>query len=474
MRPLVLALALLGVFSYAETSSRSPVSAVIITNANVIDVRSGEIASGLTVVIRDGKIAAIAKLALVPQSRSVTVINASGKYLMPGLWDMHVHSAFLDAPWDENIIYPLYIANGITGIRDMGGNATLLRQRRDAITAGKLLGPHMFLAGPFLAVGKPDAQTIPVPRPEDARHAVDTVRAEGFDFVKILSNVPRDSYFAIADESSRQKISFVGHVPYAVSAVEAARAGQKSIEHLSGILLACSAKEEDIKKAELNALAAHDYAAFSRLSNDIVTSYSPEKAMLVFSTFTDHSTWQVPTLVWTMANSHLDDPGSLQSPHLRYVPASIRKDWDPAKLLQKTSAEELAAGKAEAARDIRLVSDMRRRGVQFMAGSDGPDPFVVPGFSLHEELALLVQSGFTPLQALQSATLNPALFLQKLDQYGVIEKGHVADLVLLDANPLEDIRNTRKIWAVIAAGHYLARPELDKMLHDAEDRAAKE
>src|SRR5690242_20350080 len=160
MRPLVLALALLGVFSYAETSSRSPVSAVIITNANVIDVRSGEIASGLTVVIRDGKIAAIAKLALVPQSRSVTVINASGKYLMPGLWDMHVHSAFLDAPWDENIIYPLYIANGITGIRDMGGNATLLRQRRDAITAGKLLGPHMFLAGPFLAVGKPDAQTI--------------------------------------------------------------------------------------------------------------------------------------------------------------------------------------------------------------------------------------------------------------------------------------------------------------------------
>ena len=289
----------------------------------------------------------------------------------------------------------------------------------------------MFIAGPFLAMGKADAQTIPVPDAEDAKRAVDFVKADGFDFVKILSNVPRDSYFAIAEEATKQKITFAGHVPYSISAQEAANAGQRSIEHLSGILLACSSREEEIRKSELEALAARNYAAFSKLGGGILASYEPEKANKLFFAFTQHSTWQVPTLVWTMANSHLDNPELLNGPRLKYVPASIRKAWDPAKL--KTSPEETALARAEAERDLQLVNDMRRHGVQFLAGSDGPDPFVFPGFSLHDELELLVRSGFTPLQALQAATFNPALFIQKLDQYGTIEKDHVADLVLLDA-----------------------------------------
>jgi imidazolonepropionase-like amidohydrolase len=171
-----------------------------------------------------------------------------------------------------------------------------------------------------------------------------------------------------------------------------------------------------------------------------------------------------------MANSQSGGPELLNDPRLKYVPHSIRKTWEPS----KRSAEETALAKAEAERDIQLVQDMHRQGVQFMAGSDGPDPFVVPGFSLHDELELLVRSGFTPLQALQSATLNPALFEQNLDHHGSIEKGHVADLVLLDANPLTDIRNTRKISAVVLGGHYFSRADLVKMLHDAEDRAARE
>jgi imidazolonepropionase-like amidohydrolase len=438
----------------------------------VIDIRTGGIANGMTVMIQDGKITAIAKLALIQQMRGITVVNASGKFLIPGLWDMHVHSAFADSPWDEKLIYPLYIANGITGIRDMGGDASMLEQRRDAIRNGHLLGPQMFIAGPFLAMGKPDEQTIPVPTAEDAKRAVDSIKAGGFDFVKILSNVPRDSYFAIAEEAAKQKIPFAGHVPYSISAEEAAEAGQRSIEHLTGILLACSSREQEIRKSELEALAAHNYAAFEKLGNEILASYDTDKAKALFYQFTEHSTWQVPTLVWTMANSHLDNPDLLNDPRLKYVPSSVRKAWDPAKLAK--SAEETALEKAEAERDIQLVRDMHRHGVQFMAGSDGPDPFVFPGFSLHEELELLVRSGLTPLQALQSATFNPALFEQKLDRFGAIEKGHMADLVMLDGNPLADIRNTRKIAAVVLGGHYFSRTELDRMLRDAEDRAKKE
>ena len=470
MKPFLLVSSLFLVLVHSATWPQRGLSVVVLTNANIIDVRSGGIANGMTVVIKGEKITAVAKLALIPQSRGITVVNANGKFLIPGLWDMHVHSAFADAPWDENVIYPLYIGNGVTGIRDMGGDAKLLKQRRDAIRGGHLLGPQMYLAGPFLAVGKPDAQTIPVSTPADAKRAVDDVKNGGFDFVKILSNVPRESYFAIAEESARQKIPFAGHVPYAISAEEAAKAKQRSIEHLSGILLACSSREEEIRKAELEALAAHNYPALYKLGSEALASYNSEKARALFLEFTEHSTWQVPTLVWTMANSHLDSPELLNDPRLKYVPHSIRKEWVPA----KRSAEETALAKAEAERDIQLAQEMHRQGVQFMAGSDGPDPFVFPGFSLHDELELLVRSGFTPLQALQSATLNPALFEQKLDHYGSIEKDHVADLVLLDANPLTDIRNTRKISAVVLGGHYFSQADLDKMLLDAEDRAAKE
>ncbi len=186
------------------------------------------------------------------------------------------------------------------------------------------------------------------------------------------------------------------------------------------------------------------------------------------------NTWQVPTLVWTETNSRIDDADLQSDPRLKYVPASVRGQWDPAKLREKTSPEELAALKAEAARDLELVKAMHGAGVRFMAGSDGPDPYVFPGFSLHDELEWLVKSGFTPLQALQSATFNPALFMSKMDKYGVVELQRVADLVLLDANPLDDIRNTRKIFGVVVGGKYYSRRDLDTMLQQVEKLAAQE
>jgi len=466
--------ACLTTFLWAGPKPKTSTDILIFTNVNVANLREGTIAQDMTVVIKKGQISDVAKVGLVEHGHGIQIVNANGKYMIPGLWDMHAHSAFISPAWDEKVIYPLYIANGITGVRDMGGDPDVLENRRKRIESGELLGPRMILGGPFLAGGKSDRQTIPVNTPEDARQAVDTVKKQGLDFVKILSNVPRDSYFAIADESSKQHIPFVGHVPYSVSVREAAIAGQRSIEHLTGMLLACSSQEDALRAQLLAALAKRDFAAYAKLGPQIISTYDQAKAGALFLQLAKSSIWQVPTLVWTQANSHIDDAQLESDPRLKYVPASVRTQWDPAKLRQNTSPEELVLLKAEATRDLELVKAMHEGGVPFMAGSDGPDPYVFPGFSLHDELEWLVKSGFTPLQALQSATINPALFLGKIETHGLIEPKHGADLVLLDANPLEDIRNSRKIFGVVANGKYYSRKDLDTMLQQVEKLAAQE
>jgi imidazolonepropionase-like amidohydrolase len=179
-------------------------------------------------------------------------------------------------------------------------------------------------------------------------------------------------------------------------------------------------------------------------------------------------------LVWIQTSASIATPNLAADPRLKYVPASVRLQWAPEKLLKQTSTQQLAALEREAARDLELVNAMRAAGVQFLAGTDGPDPYVFPGFSLHDELEWLVKSGFTPLQALQTATLNPASFMLKSDQYGVVEPGHAADLVLLDANPLEDIRNTRRVAGVVMNGNYYPRQSLDKILLQAQQAASRQ
>ncbi len=440
--------------------------ALVFTNVNVVDVRDGHVERNLAVVIRDGRIAAVGEHAVIEPGRNVHVVNAAGKYLIPGLWDMHVHSDFVNPQWDPKIIYPLYIANGITGVRDMGGDWNALRERRDQIEKGEMLGPHLFVGGPFLVDAKTDAQTIQVKTPEDARASVDTLAGEGVDFIKILSRLSRESYFAIAEESKKHNLHFVGHVPLGVSAQEASAAGQYSIEHLAGIALACSSHEAALREQAEAAMAKRDWPAVLAANQQASATYDEKKAVALFSTFVDHSTWQVPTLIWTKTQSTIDAAHWVSDPRLKYVPASVQKEWDQKQIIAQTPAALLGDYKNDATHGPDLVRAMLRRGVSFMAGTDGPDPFVFPGFSLHDELELLVSAGMTPTQALQSVTIHPAQFMVKLDKYGLAEPDHAADLVLLEANPLEDIRNTRKIAAVVLGGKYYSREDLDKMLAD--------
>jgi imidazolonepropionase-like amidohydrolase len=461
-----LAALLLACSTFLWAGSKKTNSVFVFTNVNVVDVQEGSVHERLTVVVRDGRITGIAAIGLIDEGRNTKIVNAHGKFLIPGLWDMHVHTAFSDPPWDEKLLYPLYIANGITGVRDMGGVLDSLEVRRQHVDKSETLGPHIVLGGPFLVGGKSDSQSIAVNTPEEARNAVDSLKKRHVDFVKILSNIPRDAYFAIATEAKKDHLPLVGHVPVSVSLAEAANAGQKSIEHLTGFGLAASSQESELRAQILQASAAKDRTAYYKALHKVSETFDAAKAGEVISQLVKNNTWQAPTLVWTMAQAG----GEVPDPALKYVPASIRRQWSTQ--AQQTSPEQLSEYKNDAQQNPKLVKEMHRVGVHFLAGSDGPDPMVVPGFSLHRELELLVEAGLTPVEALRTATANPAKFLGNSDKYGAIEKGHVADLVLLEANPLVDIRNTRKIAGVMMNGNYHTREELDGILLKIEEEAA--
>jgi Amidohydrolase family len=264
---------------------------LVITNVNVINTRQGFSSPNLTVVIKRGRIESIAKHAMIAPSHKTQVVNGAGKYLIPGLWDMHAHSAGGPAaPWDAKVILPLYIANGITGIRDMGGNLQLLQHRKQSIQRGELLGPHMYIAGPFLNGGKPYEYSIATNSPDEARRAVDKLAAEHVDFIKILSDLSRDTYFAIAQESKKQKLTFAGHVPESVSAAEASAAGQRSIEHLSGLSLACSREESELRKQRADAIEKGDNDAYHAAGMRTLDTYDPQKARALFAEFKKNET----------------------------------------------------------------------------------------------------------------------------------------------------------------------------------------
>ncbi|MCU1303963.1 MAG: amidohydrolase [Candidatus Sulfotelmatobacter sp.] len=384
-------------------------------------------------------------------------VDGSGKFLIPGLWDMHVHLVFGTwFPHSKEIALPLFIANGITGVRDMGGELDTLRQWRKEIAAGTLVGPRMIISGPMLDGPQPRfPSSIAISTPEDGRRAVDDLQRRGADFIKLQSLIPRDAVFAIADEARKQGIPFVGHVPDSVRASEASSAGQKSFEHLIGIFEGSSPLEDEFLKGP-------------KTETKFLSTYDPERASKLFSLLAKNHTWQCPTLVWERGGNLIDETDFAQDSRAKYVPAYWKEvTWKKFadQIVHDYNADDLATRKHFVQKELEVVNAMHHAGVQFLAGTDTPPGvYIFPGFSLHEELQRFVAAGFTPMEALQTATLNPAQFLGVNDRLGTVEKGKLADLVLLEANPLDDIRNTQKISAVIANGRYFSRADLDKML----------
>jgi imidazolonepropionase-like amidohydrolase len=458
-----------------------PSKPFVFTSITLIDGTGQGARPNMTVVIADSHIRQIGPAGQIRIPTGAQIVNASGKFLIPGLWDAHVHlDSLLHAtptPAErlaKRISLPLFVANGITGVRDMGGPFEVSRSLRKDISLGVLAGPRIVAPGP--ALDGPLGRARAISGAAEGRRGVIALKESGADFVKVVSLIPRDAFFAVADEAKKQGITFAGHVPESVSATEASDAGERSMEHLLGIWQDSSAMPAELKKALVDQTydpKAPPYVrariAFDLPPRGVLETFSEEKASRLFQHFAKNQTWQVPTLVEDQSFALLVEGHVLNQAGMKFIPASMRDVWDLPNLLKPFDPQDLADLRKVMPMRLRVVGSMRRFGVRLMAGSDAPF-LVVPGFSLHEELVLLVKAGLTPMEALQAATRNPAEFLGLLHSVGTVEEGKLADLVVLDADPLQDIRNTQRINAVVVNGHLYNRKALDQML----DRVAAE
>jgi len=444
-------------------SSTSNSDLTTIVHVTVVDVATGKELPDQTVVLREDHIISVAAFdanAAPPQGR---VLDVHGAFLIPGLWDMHVHIQDLED-------LPLYIANGVTGVRMMFGvkESNDLRSR----LAKEPAAPELLL-GSIIVDGDPPVWpgSIVINNAKEARRAVNEIKASGADFVKIYNGIPRDAYFALVDESRKQNIPFAGHLPFEIRASEASNAGQRSIEHLTGIAIACSSREKDLIK-QLRPLR---YIENIYAQVEAIRSFDSARCQDLFAQFRRNNTWQVPTLTVHRAMGYMNDSHFTSDPRVSYMSGEVRRRWDPTNDFRfrrwRPQDFELHRGIFKA--DEQMVRLMFRAGVPLLAGTDAMNPYCLPGFSLHDELALLVESGLTPLAALQAATLRPAEFLSRTTELGSIAPGKRADLVLLSADPLADIHNTTQIQAVWLRGKYFDRAALDQLLATAKHRHGK-
>jgi imidazolonepropionase-like amidohydrolase len=464
--------------SRVATAQRTSVLAL--THVSVIDGSGGPPRSDQTVLIASGRIAEIGTTTGVKIPPSARIVDGSDKFLIPGLWDMHVHIAGINADpsWSKDVLLPLLTAYGITGVRDMGGDLAALKAWRSQIAAGNLLGPEIVAGGPMLVSrGKKTADQYPIANEEEARGAVRELKEQGADFIKIISVPSREAFFAIAEEAKKQGMTFVGHVPFSVTAAEASDAGMKSIEHIvySNLAFDCSSREEELRRAVREAPDKDDGSGYAKAMLEAIRSYSPGKAAALWARFKRNGTWVVPTLesISEQGPRMLSAEERAKDPNLEFIPPALRKQWDPRAPENQASEADLDWWRDVFASDVKLTREMHKAGVQMLAGSDSLDRFVFPGSSLHQELHLLVEAGLTPMEALQSATRDAARFLGREKDSGTIAPGVRADLVLLDGNPLQNISNTTRIRAVIRHGVYLDRTALDGLLADAKAAAAK-
>jgi imidazolonepropionase-like amidohydrolase len=462
--------------------SRPHNSILAITHVTVIDATGNLPQPDRTLLIADQRISSIGPSNSIAIPREAQILEGTGKFVIPGLADMHVHLTGAGEPGgSREFILPLLLSNGITTVRDMGGYLESLIPLRQEMNHGKRLGPQIFFAGPYLDGNPPSFQpALVVSNSDEATVDVHTLIQRGVDFIKVQSILSRDAYFAIAAECRREHITFVGHVPDRVTAAEASDAGQKSIEHLTGVLRACSNDEPRLLRKQFITTPKKETPAQSHVrqlawQRELLQSYSDKNAGELLDRFIRNQTWQVPTLI-LLKNDAFPTPDSDPSHDSRrkYVSQHFLEGWvKGAKARDKgTTPQEFALRKELLAKSIQIVGKMQSAGVRLLAGTDTTAPYVFPGSALHEELALLVQAGLTPMQALQAATRNPAEFLGKLQTQGTIENGKLADLILLDASPLIDIHNTQKIRAVILHGKVLDRNALDELLAKEEKFAA--
>ena len=443
-----------------------------ITNATVVDVSNGSLRRGTTVVIDGNRIVSVGAPSGTPRGQ---VVDAKGMYVIPGLWDMHTHAYFgWSRDFGDNYVLPMFIANGVTGIRDMGSDIDAVLRARAEVAAHRLVGPRMIVSGPMLDGPHVSfAASIAITTLEDGRKAVNMLKDKGADFIKIQSGVPRDAYFAIAAEAKKVGIAIEGHVPDAVRASEAITAGQKSFEHLIGIFEASTPDETAFLKRRWG---AGQNPAVNKSLATLLDRYDAKLEADIIAPIAKNGVWQCPTLFWERGQWLVDVIDWKQDPDIAFVPRTwIEKNYPASQkgVLEAMDPDPVAVRRRFVNHELGVVNRLHKAGVPFLAGTDTPAGVdVTAGISLHLELQRFVAAGFTPLEALQTATINPARFYGKVADYGSVQAGRIADLVMLRANPLEKIENTRTIGGLVADGKYWSQADIDALREKLKKAAA--
>jgi imidazolonepropionase-like amidohydrolase len=439
-----------------------------ITNITVIDVARGRSVPGQTVLVRGGRIASAGPVRSVKVPASVPTIDADGKFVIPGLWDMHTHGY-------GGAVFMLHIANGVTGMRMMAAstqNARDLKAGTGVAGRPEPVGNRVAAAtGPMLESHPegPYQTSVVVTNPEDARRAVDEVHRAGLDFLKIHTQMDRQTWQAAMNRARALKMPVAGHVPWPVSAAEASDAGYRTIEHLNNVLITCSSDEAALRRDAASRIPSYEGTSvrtWLRLSDRLVSRFDRAKCEALARRFAKNNTWHVPTLVNNRNVAFgIGFSRTEENPLSRHLPAWLLQWW----LDGKEGRDKREKGRVYGQlfeRWLEVTAILHQAGVRLMAGTDSGAPGLVFGFTIHEELALLVKAGLSPAEALRTATLNPAEFAGKLSDFGSVQAGKVADFVLLDANPLDNIENTKRIHAVVYDGKLLDRRALDLLLEE--------
>jgi hypothetical protein len=422
-----------------------------VKNVTVIDGSDSTPRRDQTVLIRGNRIVAVGSSRSVRVPPGATVVDGRNRYLIPGLWDMHVHT---DVPRGRDLL-GLFVANGVLGVRDLAGDWARLQGWRREISAGTLVGPRMLLSGPYIEGGD-----VPIPHllartPAEAVAAVDSLARLGVDVIKLHTQLNRETYLAAASAARRRGLRVAGHVPRTVGAAEASDSGVGSIEHMLRIPVPCT-------PAESTRLLPR-FAVQRVLAECSSADPNP-----LFRTLLRNRTWVVPTLTPSVEIAswpRRELPGDAFAPYLPDTLKQFVAQLFPMPPDVPPGADSI--GQRLFAKRLALVGTLHRAGIGILTGTDSPLRNSPPGFGLHQELALLVRAGMSPFQALRSATLLPAHYFGMQDSLGRIAPNMVADLVLLSANPLLDIGNTRRIEAVVLRGKLLNRQSLQQLIDRA-------
>lgn len=473
-------LILFSIFILQVSACQSPsydyTGSVVIQNITTIDAVNG-VNENRDVVIREGKIIRVAETVDLSAAEHIEIIDGTGKYLIPGLWDTHVHFSY-----DEDLtpaMFDLFLIYGVTSVRDTGAEIGYVKEWKDRALANPLEAPRVMIAGPLLD-GMPNVYDGSSPgRPllsegyatvDEVTEGIYRLDSIGVDLLKAYEMLTPEQFHEVTRLGNELGLKVTGHVPLSMDVISASNAGLNSMEHLRNLELSSASNADELleerqqmlfdgKDDEGGDLRSRIHSAQRERA---IQNYDDQKNDEVLSVLAQNETWQIPTLALNLGATELHYTEPEWQETFRYLPQVVEANWRES-AAARADSEVTPFWVQQSEWLLNMAGKIHRAGIEIMAGTDTPIGLLTPGKSLHRELYLLVEAGLTPLEALKTATLNPAIYFGMEDELGTIEVGMWADLLMLNSNPLDDIRNTKEIHTVIRQGNVLNPDRLNQI-----------